>query len=59
VLGLFTNPAGAFRLLKLRMKMRGFGMIAGILIASRLLGYVYGPLLQNGIRMVYAFYRFR
>jgi Zn-dependent protease len=59
VLGLFTDSAGAARLFQLRMKMRGFGMLAGILIASRLLGYVYGPLLQNGVRVIYAFYRFR
>jgi Zn-dependent protease len=59
VLGLFTDSAGALRLLRLRMKMRGFGMLAGILIASRLLGYVYGPLLQGGVRIIYAFYRFQ
>jgi hypothetical protein len=43
----------------LRMKLRGFGMIAGILIASYLLGYVYDPLLVKGVRLIYAFYRFR
>lgn len=58
VLGIFTDSNGALRLLQLRMKMRGFGMIAGILIASRLLGYVYGPLLVKSIRLVYLFYTF-
>ena len=57
VLGIFTDSAGAVRLLNLRMKLRGFGMIAGILIASRLLGYVYGPLLVRGIHLIYLFYR--
>jgi Zn-dependent protease len=58
VLGLFTSPEGALRLQNLRMKMRGFGMLAGILIASRLLGYVYEPLLDKGVRLIYAFYTF-
>ncbi len=58
VLGLFTDSQGALRLMDLRVKMRGFGMIAGILIASRLLDYVYDPLLEKGIRLVYAFYHF-
>jgi len=58
VLGLFTDSEGAVALLKLRMKMRGFGMLAGILIASYLLGYVYDPLLEKGIRLIYAFYSF-
>ncbi len=56
VLGLFTDSEGAVKLLQLRMKMRGFGMMAGILIASYLLGYVYDPLLTKGIRLIYAFY---
>jgi len=58
VLGLFTDSQGAVRLLNLRMKMRGFGMLAGILIASRLLGYVYDPLLEHGVRLIYLFYHF-
>lgn len=58
VLGLFTDSEGAVKLLNLRMKMRGFGMLIGILIASRLLGYVYDPLLEQGIRLIYAFYKF-
>jgi Zn-dependent protease len=58
VLGLFTDSEGAVKLLNLRMKMRGFGMIAGILIASRLLGYVYDPLLEKGVRLIYLFYQF-
>jgi len=58
VLGLFTDSEGALRLQHLRMKMRGVGMLAGILIASRLLPYVYDPLLEKGIRLIYAFYRF-
>jgi Zn-dependent protease len=58
VLGLFTDSEGAVKLLNLRMKMRGFGMLAGILIASRLLGYVYDPLLEKSIRLIYAFYKF-
>lgn len=58
VLGLFTDSEGALRLQHLRMKMRGFAMMAGILIASYLLGYLYDPLLVRGIRLIYAFYRF-
>lgn len=59
VLGLFTDSEGAVKLFQLRLKMRGLGMMAGILIASYLLGYVYDPLLFRGIRLIYAFYRFR
>ena len=59
VLGIFTDSQGAIRLLQLRMKMRGFGMMIGILISSYLLGYVYEPLLIKGVRLIYAFYRFR
>ncbi len=58
VLGLFTDSEGAVKLLNLRMKMRGFGMLIGILLASYMLGYVYNPLLEKGIRIIYAFYRF-
>jgi Zn-dependent protease len=58
VLGLFTNSAGDLRLFNLRVKLRGFGMLIGILIASRLLGYVYEPLLINGVRLIYLFFRF-
>ena len=58
VLGLFVDSEGALKLLHLRMKLRGMGMMAGILIASYLLGYVYNPLLANGVRLIYAFYRF-
>ena len=58
VLGLFTDSEGAVRLQQLRIKMRGFGMLIGILIASRLLGYVYDPLLEKGVRLIYAFYTF-
>jgi Zn-dependent protease len=58
-LTLFTSPQGAFRLHELRAKLRGFGMIIGVLIASRLLSYVYEPLLVNGVRLIYTFYKFR
>jgi Zn-dependent protease len=58
VLGLFTDSAGALRLQHLRMQMRGFGMLIGILVASYLLGYVYNPLLEKGVRLVYLFYTF-
>jgi len=58
VLGLFTDSAGALKLFNLRLKMRGFGMLAGILIASRLLGYIYFPLLEKGVRLIYLFYTF-
>ena len=58
VLGLFTNSEGALKLQALRMRMRGFGMLIGVLIASQLLGYVYGPLLENGVRLIYIFYKF-
>jgi len=56
-LGLFTNSEGQLRLQKLRMQMRGPWMLVGILIASRLLGYLYEPLLGTGVRMIYGFYR--
>jgi len=59
VLGLFTDSEGVFRLQQLRMKIGSWGMLIGILIASRLLGYVYTPLLETGVRTIYAFYRFR
>jgi len=55
VLGLFTDSEGALRLQQLRMKMRGAWMLVGILIASRLVSYVYEPLLEKGIRLIYAF----
>ena len=58
VLGLFTDTNGALRLQQLRFKMRGAGMMVGILLASRLLGYVYDPLLEHGVRLIYTFYRF-
>jgi Zn-dependent protease len=57
VLGLFTDSEGQLRLQKLRMQMRGPWMLVGILIASRLLGYLYEPLLGTGVRMIYGFYR--
>src|SRR5580693_2995047 len=53
VLGLFTDSEGALRLQQLRMKMRGVWMLVGILLASRLLWYVYDPLLEKAIRLVY------
>jgi Zn-dependent protease len=59
VLGLFTDSEGVAKLQQLRRKIGNFGMLIGILIASRLLGYVYQPLLETGIRTIYAFYRFR
>lgn len=58
VLDLFTDSEGALRLQHLRMKIRGAWMLVGILIASRLLSYVYDPLLEKGVRTIYAFYRF-
>jgi Zn-dependent protease len=58
VLYIFTNSEGALRLLQLRAKLRGFGMLIAILIASQLIGYVYGPLLLGGIRFIYLFYHF-
>jgi Zn-dependent protease len=57
VLGLFTDSEGQLRLQKLRMQLRGPWMLAGILLASRVLGYVYDPLLERGVRMIYGFYR--
>jgi Zn-dependent protease len=59
VLTLFTNSEGALRLQELRMKLRGPWMLVGILLASRLLGYLYDPLLEKGVRTIYAFYQFR
>ena len=57
VLGLFTDSEGQLRLQKLRMQLRGPWMLVGILLASRVLGYVYDPLLERGVRMIYGFYR--
>jgi Zn-dependent protease len=59
VLSLFTNSAGAVKLYQLRIKMRSFGMMIGILLSSYLLGYVYDPMLMRGVRLIYAFYHFR
>jgi Zn-dependent protease len=56
-LGLFTDSEGQLRLQKLRMQLRGPWMLVGILLASRVLGYVYNPLLEKGVRMIYSFYR--
>jgi Zn-dependent protease len=58
VLGLFTDSEGALRLQHLRMKLGGIGMLIGILIVSRLMPYIYDPLLEKGIRLIYAFYTF-
>jgi Zn-dependent protease len=57
-LTVFTDSAGALSLMRFRVKLRGFGMLAGILIASSALGYVYAPLLESGVRLIYLFYRF-
>jgi Zn-dependent protease len=57
VLGLFTNSEGQLRLQRLRMQLRGPWMLAGILLASRLLGYLYDPLRELGVRTIYGFYR--
>ncbi len=57
VLGLVTDSEGQLRLQKLRMQLRGPWMLAGILLASRVLGYVYDPLLERGMRIIYGFYR--
>lgn len=57
VLGLFTGEAGALKLQQLRMRSRGFTII-GLLVGWRILDYFYGPMLEGGVRAVYAFYRF-
>lgn len=57
-LSLFTDSNGAVSLMNMRFKMRGFGMLAGFLIASQVLGYVYFPLLEKSVRLAYAFYQF-
>lgn len=57
VLGLVTDSEGQLRLQRLRMHLRGPWMLAGILLASRVLGYVYDPLLEKGVRVIYGFYR--
>jgi Zn-dependent protease len=57
VLGLVTDSEGQLRLQKLRMQLRGPWMLAGFLLASRVLGYVYDPLLEKGVRVIYGFYR--
>ena len=40
------------------MKLRGPWMLVGVLIAWQLLDRVYDPLLEKGVRAIYAFYRF-
>ncbi len=57
VLGLVTDSEGQLRLQKLRMQLRGPWMLVGILLASRVLGYVYDPVLNKGVRIIYGFYR--
>jgi Zn-dependent protease len=57
VLGLFTGSEGQLRLYKLRMQLRGPWMLVGILLAWQALDYVYGPLLERGVRIIYSFYR--
>lgn len=57
-LGFFTSPATALRLQQWRMQAGGF-LFIGMLLASRLLSYVYEPLLETGVRLIYIFYRFR
>jgi Zn-dependent protease len=57
VLGLFTDSEGQLRLQRLRMQLRGPWMLAGILLASRVLGYVYDPVLERSRQIIYGFYR--
>jgi Zn-dependent protease len=57
VLGLFTDSEGQLRLQRLRMQLRGPWMLVGVLLASRVLGYVYNPVLERGVRIIYGFYR--
>jgi Zn-dependent protease len=57
VLGLFTSEQGALKLQEFRFKIRSFSII-GLLIAWRLLGAVYEPLLAKAVHGVYMFYRF-
>jgi Zn-dependent protease len=57
-LTVFTDSEGALKLMRARVHLRGFGLLAGILIASWALGYVYAPLLEHGVRLIYLFYRF-
>jgi Zn-dependent protease len=57
VLGLFTSENGALKLQEFRVKIRGFSII-GLLIAWRLLGAVYWPMLATAVHGVYLFYRF-
>jgi len=56
-LGLFTDSEGQLRLQKLRMQLRGPWMLVGILLASRVLGYVYNPLREIAERIIFGFYR--
>jgi Zn-dependent protease len=56
VLGLFTSEAGALKLSELRMKMGAFAFI-GMILAWRLISYLFDPLLEGGIRLMYLGYR--
>jgi len=56
VLGLFTTDAGALKLDEFRAKIRTFSLI-GLLIAWRLIGMYYEPLLHAGIDATYLGYR--
>jgi Zn-dependent protease len=57
VLGLFTSEAGALKLQHLRATISGYSII-GLLVAWRLIGTMYDPVLVSAIHGLYAFYRF-
>ena len=57
-LTLFTDSEGALKLMRMRVHLRGFGLLAGLVIASYALGYFYAPLLEFGVRLIYVLYRF-
>ena len=58
VLNLFTDSAGAARLLQLRINMRTWGLMIVIFLGSSVLSYIYDPLLIRGVRIVYLFSSF-
>jgi Zn-dependent protease len=55
VLGLFTTEAGAHRLGELQMRIRSYSFV-GLLVAWKLMGYLYDPLLNSGINALYVGY---
>ena len=58
-LSLFAGARGAARLLAFRYKLQGFGVMIAMLLASRVIDYIYSPLLLVGVRLIYLLHHFR